>query len=66
MPDTSELGELGEFGDEAGIRPQAVEALLRALQEEDSARIAELEAAGISPDGGRGHIRPGFLDKPLS
>jgi len=39
-----------EFGDEAGIRPEVVEALLRALKEEDSAKIAELEAAGISPD----------------
>lgn len=40
----------GEFGDEAGIRPEVVEAFLDALKDEDSAKIAELEAAGISPD----------------
>lgn len=38
-----------EFGDEAGIRPEVTEALLRALKEEDSAKLAELEA-GITPD----------------
>jgi ATP phosphoribosyltransferase regulatory subunit HisZ len=50
MAAMTDPSEFGEFGDEAGIRPEVAEALLRALKEEDSAKLAELEAAGISPD----------------
>ena len=50
MAAMTDPSEFGESGDEAGIRPEVSEALLRALQEEDSPAIAGLEAAGISPD----------------
>jgi hypothetical protein len=50
MAAMTDPSEFGETGDEAGIRPEVSEALFRALQEEDSAGITGLEAAGISAD----------------